>query len=57
MRKDTNIYLNNTTLETILGIYFDKHIENISDKSFTLIHMLGRSAKLNWGLGHKPLKT
>jgi hypothetical protein len=46
-----------------LGIYFDsrltfdKHIRYIADNSSKLIHMLGRSAKLQWGLGHKSLKT
>ena len=63
-----NIYLNNRRLEQVteikyLGIYFDsrltfdKHIEYIAEKSTTLIYMLGKSAKLQWGLGHKSLKT
>jgi hypothetical protein len=45
-----------------LGIYFDcrltfdKHIENTVEKSTTMIYMLGKSAKLQWGLGHKSLK-
>jgi hypothetical protein len=63
-----NIYLNNRRLEQVkeikyLEIYFDsrlkfdKHIENIAEKSTTLIYMLGISAKLQWGLGHKSLKT
>jgi hypothetical protein len=63
-----NIYLNNKSLEVLkeincLGIYFDrrlnfdKHIENMAGKSTKLIHMLGRSTKLQWGLGHKLLKT
>jgi len=46
-----------------LGIYFDswltfdKHIKYIAENSTKLIHMLGRSAKLQWGLGHKSLKA
>jgi hypothetical protein len=46
-----------------LGIYFDssllfyKHIEHIADKSRTLTYMLNRTAKLEWGLGQKSLKT
>jgi hypothetical protein len=63
-----NMYLNNKRLDVVndlkyLGIYFDsrltfdKHIRYIADNSSKLIHMLGRSAKLQWGLGHKSLKT
>ena len=46
-----------------LGIYFDNrlafntHITYLAEKSTKLIHMLGRSAKLQWGLGNKTLKT
>jgi len=47
-----------------LGIYFDnklnfhKHTEHTIEKSKKMIYMLGRIiAKLNWGLGHKSLKT
>jgi len=46
-----------------LGIYFesrltfDKHIRYIAENSTKLIYMLSRSAKLQWGLGHKSLKT
>ena len=46
-----------------LGIYFDSqftfdnHIRHIAEKSTKLIYMLGKSAKLQWGLGHKALKT
>ena len=46
-----------------LGIYFDqrmsfnKNIQNVTQKSTKLIHMLGISARLHWGLGHKSLKT
>jgi len=35
---------------------FDKHNENIVEKSMTMTYMLGKSAKLHWGLGHKSLK-
>ena len=63
-----NVYLNNRRLDVVndlkyLGIYFDsrltfdKHIRYIADNSSKLIHMLGRSAKLQWGLGHKSLRT
>jgi len=63
-----NIYINNRKLEMVkemkyLGIYFDnrftfnKHIANLAENSANLIHMLGRSAKLQWGLGNKALKT
>ena len=63
-----NIYINNRKLEMVkemkyLGIYFDnrftfnKHITNLAENSAKLIHMLGRSAKLQWGLGNKALKT
>ena len=46
-----------------LGIYFDSrftfdnHIRYIAENSTKLIYMLGKSAKLQWGLGHKTLKT
>jgi len=46
-----------------LGIFFDnkldfhKHIENITEKSRKLIYTLGKTAKINWGLGHKALET
>ena len=63
-----NIYINNSRLEMVremkyLGIYFDNrlifntHIKNLAENSSKLIHMLGRSAKLQWGLGNKALKT
>jgi hypothetical protein len=62
-----NVYLNNRGLDQVtemkyLGIYFDcrlkfdKQVENIVEKSTTMTHMLGKSAKLHWGLGHKSLK-
>ena len=67
-RDRLNLYLNNKKLEIVtnlkyLGIYFDckltfnRHIEHIAEKCTSLIHMLGRTAKLQWGLGHKALKT
>jgi hypothetical protein len=46
-----------------LGIYVDSkfnfngHIDHTVAKSITLINMLARTAKLQWGLGHKALKT
>ena len=65
---NSNIYINNRRLETVkemkyLGMYFDnqltfnKHIKYLAENSTKLIHMLGRSAKLHWGLGYKALKT
>jgi ribonuclease HI len=63
-----NIYINNRRLEVMkeikyLGIHFDnrltfnKHIKSLAENSSKLIHMLGRSAKLQWALGNKALKT
>jgi hypothetical protein len=63
-----NIYINNRRLEIVkemkyLGIYFDNrltfntHIKYLAENSTKLIHMLGRSAQLQWGLGNKALKT
>jgi len=46
-----------------IGIYFDswltsdQHIANIAENFTKLIHMLGKSANLQWGLGHKSLRT
>jgi hypothetical protein len=46
-----------------LGIYFDRkfnfngHIDHTVAKLIALVNMLGRTAKLQWGLGHKALKT
>jgi len=67
-REYINIYLNNRRLEQVkemkyLGIYFEnrlnfhKHIEHITEKSRKMIYVLGKTAQLNWGLGHKSLKT
>jgi hypothetical protein len=36
---------------------FNAHIDHTVAKLITLVSMLGRTAKLQWGLGHKPLKT
>jgi len=63
-----NICINNRRLEIVkemkyLGIYFDNrltfntHTKYLAENSTELIHMLGRSAKLQWGLGNKALKT
>jgi hypothetical protein len=62
--ENIDIYLNNRRLEVVkemkyLGIYFDsrltfdKHISYIAENSTKLIYMLGKSAKLQWSLGHK----
>jgi len=46
-----------------LGIYpdskfnFNAHIDHTVAKLITLINMPARTAKLQWGLGHKALKT
>jgi hypothetical protein len=66
--KNINMYLNNRKLEVVNelkypGIYFnirltfDKHTRYKGDSFTKMIHMLGRSAKLQWGLGHKSFKT
>jgi hypothetical protein len=63
-----NIYLKNRRLEVVkelkyLGIYFDnrltfdRHIKYTAENTTKLIYMLSRSAKLQWGLGHKSLHT
>ena len=36
---------------------FREHIKQATDKCRKLIFALSRSAKLNWGLSHKALKT
>jgi hypothetical protein len=65
---DINILLNNRRLVQVkeikyLGTHFDSkltfysHIDYISEKSRKLVYMLSKTAKLNWGLGHKALKT
>jgi hypothetical protein len=35
---------------------FNAHIDDAVAKLITLINMLARTAKLQWGLGHKALK-
>jgi ribonuclease HI len=65
---DINLILNNKKLVQVkeikyLGIHFDsklafnRHIDYITEKSRKLIYSLTKAAKLNWGLGHKALKT
>ena len=45
-----------------LGIIFDSklifnsHIAYISEKARKLVYRLSKTAKLNWGLGHKAMK-
>jgi len=36
---------------------FNSHIDQTVAKLITLVNMLSRTAKLQWGLGHKALKT
>ena len=36
---------------------FNAHIDHTVAKLITLVNMLARTAKLQWGLGHKALKT
>jgi len=66
--RKVNIYLNYKILEKheeikYLGIYLDSkfnfnaHIGNTVAKLITLVNMLARTAKLQWGLGHKALKS
>ena len=63
-----NIYLNHKRLDQTeemkyLGIYldgklnFNTHIDYTVAKLISLINMLVRTSKLQWGLGHKALKT
>jgi ribonuclease HI len=65
---DINIILNNRRLVQVkeikyLGIHFDSkltfnnHINHITEKSRKLVYTLSKTAKLNWGIGHKALKT
>jgi hypothetical protein len=67
-RQDINIYLKKRRLVQVkemkyLGIHFDKklnfhkHILQITEKTRKMIYMLGKTAKLNWDLGHKSPKT
>ena len=65
--KDIQIYLNRKPLEQVnsikyLGIIFDnklfftEHVNYVAEKCSKLIFTLAKSAKLNWGLKHEPLK-
>jgi len=36
---------------------FNSHIDQTVAKLITLVNMLSRTAKLQWGLGHKALET
>jgi hypothetical protein len=67
-QKEIAIYLNNKAIPQAnrlkyLGIIFDKkltfkeHREHMADKCTKLIFPISKSAKLNWGLDHKALKT
>ena len=67
-REDVEIYLNNKPLRQVktmkyLGIIIDskfifrEHITQATEKCRKIIFALSKSAKLNWGLGHKALKT
>ena len=66
--KEIAIYLNNRPILQVerlkyLGIIFDRkltfreHINYVTNKCMKLIFTLAKSAKLNWGLNHKALKT
>jgi hypothetical protein len=67
-RKDLEVYLNNKRLREVktmkyLGIIiknkqtFREHITHVTENCRKLIFALSKSAKLNWGLSHKALKT
>jgi hypothetical protein len=67
-QKEIAIYLNYKAVPQVnrlkyLGIIFDykltfkEHIQNTAEKGTKLIFTLSKSAKLNWGLDHKALKT
>ena len=62
------IYMNYELLEQVktlkyLGIIvdhkftFDQQIENVTQKCTALLHQLVKSAKLQWGLGYRAIKT
>ena len=66
--KTIDLYLNRRKLVQVdeiryLGIIFDnrltfsKHIRHTAEKCFSVINMLSKTAKLQWGLGHQALKT
>jgi len=67
-RKDLEVYLNNKQLRQVkiikyLNIIiedkltFREHITHVTEKCRRIIFALSKSAKLNWGLSHKALKT
>jgi hypothetical protein len=67
-RQDLDVYLNNKHLRQVktmkyLGIIIDnkltfrEHIAHVTEKCRKIIFALAKSAKLNWGLGYKALKT
>jgi ribonuclease HI len=67
-KKEVAVYLDNKIIPQVnklkyLGIIFDskltfkEHINYMADKCTKLIFLLSKSAKLNWGLSHKALKT
>ena len=62
------MYLNNKFIPQVqklkyLGKIYDyklifrDHINYIAEKCTKLIFVLAKSAKINWGLGHKTLRT
>jgi len=64
---EINIILNNRRLVQVkeikyFGIIFysklnfNSHIAYISEKARKLVYRLSKTAKLNWGLGHKAMK-
>jgi hypothetical protein len=66
--RKVNIYLNYKRLDKneemkYLGIYldskfnFNSHIDHTVIKLLIFINMLARTARLQWSLGHKALKT
>jgi hypothetical protein len=67
-QKNVAVYLNNKAIPQVqklkyLRIIFDykltfrDHINYIAEKCTKLTFALARSAKINWGLGHKALRT
>jgi hypothetical protein len=62
-RENINRRLEQVKEMKYLGIFFDnrlnfhKHTKHTTEKSRKMIYMLGKTAKLNWGLGNKSLKT
>jgi hypothetical protein len=67
-REEVEVYLNNKILRQVkttkyLGIIignkltFREHITRATEKFRKIIFALSRSAKLNWDLSHKALKT